>query len=65
MSTSARSRASAEQLAERNEAGDWHEDSTLSDDRYNRPDGSIDISKRDPLDAILLFGRVPSSDDDR
>ncbi|MEW2417553.1 tyrosine-type recombinase/integrase [Streptomyces sp. NPDC046866] len=43
-------------LAERNEAGDWNADSTLSDDVYNRPDGSIDISKRDPLDAVPLYG---------
>ncbi|MFD9081709.1 tyrosine-type recombinase/integrase [Streptomyces erythrochromogenes] len=43
-------------LADRNEAGDWHKDSTLADDRYNRPDGSIDISKHDPLDAVPLYG---------
>ncbi|MFI8265306.1 hypothetical protein [Streptomyces sp. NPDC085665] len=43
-------------LAERNEAGDWNPDSTLADDVYNRPDGSIDISKHDPLDAVPLFG---------
>ncbi|MER8098373.1 tyrosine-type recombinase/integrase [Streptomyces goshikiensis] len=55
-------------LAERNEAGDWHKDSTLSDDRYNRPDGSIDISKRDPFDAVPLWGaagtQAPSSPPD-
>ncbi|MGW4509229.1 hypothetical protein ACWENO_31775 [Streptomyces sp. NPDC004436] len=43
-------------LAERNEAGDWHKDSTLAVDRYNRPDGSIDIRKHDPLDAVPLYG---------
>ncbi|NEA53553.1 tyrosine-type recombinase/integrase [Streptomyces sp. SID13666] len=43
-------------LAERNTAGDWGRDSTLADEEYNRPDGSIDISKRDPLDAVPLYG---------
>ncbi|WP_234021902.1 tyrosine-type recombinase/integrase [Streptomyces sp. Amel2xE9] len=43
--------------SERNEAGDWAPDSTLADDVYNRPDGTIDISKHDPLDAVPLFGR--------
>ncbi|MEU9117898.1 hypothetical protein AB0D04_40795 [Streptomyces sp. NPDC048483] len=45
-------------LAERNEAGDWTADSTLADDVYNRPDGSIDISKTDPLDAVPLLGAL-------
>jgi hypothetical protein len=45
-------------LAERNTAGDWNPDSTLADDVYNQPDGSIDISKRDPLDAVPLFGHT-------
>jgi hypothetical protein len=44
-------------LAERNQAGDWKPDSTLADDVYNRPDGTIDLSKNDPLDAVPLFGR--------
>lgn len=44
-------------LDERNEAGDWSKDSTLADNTYNRPDGSIDIGKTDPLDAVPLFGR--------
>ncbi|MEW1657925.1 hypothetical protein [Streptomyces sp. NPDC093707] len=44
-------------LAERNTAGDWSPESTLADDTYNRPDGSIDISKMDPFDAVPLFGR--------
>jgi len=44
-------------LAERNTAGDWSPYSTLADDVYNRPDGSIDVSKKDPLDAVPLFGR--------
>lgn len=57
-------------LADRNEAGDWHKDSALADDRYNRPDGSIDISKRDPLDAVPLWGaaagaQAPSSPSDK
>ncbi|WP_051774677.1 tyrosine-type recombinase/integrase [Streptomyces sp. NRRL S-237] len=43
-------------LSERKEAGDWSPGSTLSDDDCNRPDGSIDISKHDPLDAVPLFG---------
>lgn len=45
-------------LTERNTAGDWSPDSTLADDVYNRPDGSIDVSKKDPLDAVPLFGRL-------
>ncbi|MFK0154245.1 hypothetical protein ACIQVK_19495 [Streptomyces sp. NPDC090493] len=44
-------------LEERNKAGDWSKESTLADDVYNRPDGSIDISKTDPLDAVPPFGR--------
>ncbi|MEU5090412.1 tyrosine-type recombinase/integrase [Streptomyces sp. NPDC021356] len=44
-------------LAERNTAGDWSADSTLADDVYNRPDGTIDTSKNDPLDAVPLWGR--------
>lgn len=44
-------------LTERNTAGDWAPDSTLADDVYNRPDGSIDVSKKDLLDAVPLFGR--------
>lgn len=44
-------------LDERNEAGDWSEKSELADNVYNRPDGSIDVSKKDPLDAVPLFGR--------
>ncbi|MFF9192635.1 tyrosine-type recombinase/integrase [Streptomyces rochei] len=43
-------------LAERNTAGDWSPDSTLADDVYNRPDGTIDTSKDDPLDAVPLWG---------
>ncbi|MGJ3558655.1 hypothetical protein ACR6C2_05370 [Streptomyces sp. INA 01156] len=39
-------------LSERNKAGDWAPDSTLADDVYNRPDGTIDISDNDPLDAV-------------
>jgi hypothetical protein len=48
-------------LSERNEAGDWGKDSTLGDDVYNRPDGTIDISKKDPLDAVPFFGRVDNA----
>ncbi|MEU4038723.1 hypothetical protein [Streptomyces collinus] len=44
-------------LSERNTAGDWAPDSTLADDVYNRPDGSIGISKNDPLDAVPLWGK--------
>ncbi|MDL5199537.1 tyrosine-type recombinase/integrase [Streptomyces sp. ALI-76-A] len=44
-------------LADRNTAGDWSEKSELADNVYNRPDGSIDVSKKDPLDAVPLFGR--------
>ncbi|MFP1628869.1 hypothetical protein ACLB9X_27680 [Streptomyces sp. 5K101] len=43
-------------LSERNTAGDWHADSTLADDIYNRPDGTIDTSRDDPLDAVPLWG---------
>ncbi|MFJ8301268.1 hypothetical protein ACIQ9R_35955 [Streptomyces sp. NPDC094447] len=43
-------------LEERNQAGDWSPDSTLADDVYNRPDGSVDITKHDPLDAVPLYG---------
>ncbi|MFJ3903958.1 hypothetical protein [Streptomyces sp. NPDC090025] len=43
-------------LAERNTAGDWTPGSTLADDVYNRPDGTIDTSKNDPLDAVPLWG---------
>ncbi|MEU1409796.1 hypothetical protein ABZ471_47750 [Streptomyces sp. NPDC005728] len=49
-------------LSERNTAGDWNADSTLADDVYNRPDGTIDISKKDPLDAVPLFGHSGSPD---
>ncbi|MEW1700749.1 hypothetical protein [Streptomyces sp. NPDC091278] len=42
-------------LEERNRAGDWSPGSTLSDDVYNRPDGSINISKHDPFDAIPIY----------
>ncbi|MDW6057937.1 hypothetical protein SAZ11_07525 [Streptomyces sp. FXJ1.4098] len=48
-------------LDERNEAGDWSERSKFADDVYNRTDGSIDISKHDPLDAVPLFGRSPTA----
>lgn len=44
-------------LAERNTAGDWSAASTLADDVYNRPDGTIDTTKHDPLDAVPLWGR--------
>ncbi|MFG3132836.1 tyrosine-type recombinase/integrase [Streptomyces tendae] len=43
-------------LADRNTAGDWSPDSTLADDVYNRPDGTIDTSKDDSLDAVPLWG---------
>lgn len=46
-------------LEERNEAGDWSPDSTLSDDTYNRPDGSQGVRKHDPLDAVPLYGDFP------
>lgn len=42
-------------LAERNQAGDWTPNSTLADDVYNRPDGTIDTSKHDPLDAVPVI----------
>ncbi|MGW2291855.1 hypothetical protein [Streptomyces phaeochromogenes] len=42
-------------LAEGNTAGDWN--ATLTDDVYNRPDGTIDISKNDPLNAVPLWGQ--------
>ncbi|MEU3098142.1 tyrosine-type recombinase/integrase [Streptomyces sp. NPDC006967] len=44
-------------LSERNTAGDWTAESTLADDVYNRPDGTIDTRKDDPLDAVPLWGR--------
>ncbi|WP_405824660.1 hypothetical protein OG705_30315 [Streptomyces sp. NBC_00838] len=44
-------------LVGRNTAGDWSPDSALNDDMYNRPDGSVDVRKKDPLDALPLFGR--------
>ncbi|MFJ6637056.1 hypothetical protein ACIQMR_37925 [Streptomyces sp. NPDC091376] len=47
-------------LTERNTAGDWNADSTLADDVYNRPDGTIDTSKDDPLDAVPLRGDFDS-----
>jgi len=43
-------------LADRNAAGDRSADSTLADEVCNRPDGTIDTSKDDPLDAVLLWG---------
>ncbi|MFF5447553.1 hypothetical protein [Streptomyces sp. NPDC012888] len=48
--------AAAVSRADRNAAGDWSPDSTLTDDVYNRPDGTIDTSKHDPLDAVPLHG---------
>ncbi|MGP4052577.1 hypothetical protein ACTWQR_52475 [Streptomyces sp. 2A115] len=39
-------------LAERNQAGDWNADSNLADDVYNRPEGTSDISRKDPFDAV-------------
>ncbi|MEV7383634.1 tyrosine-type recombinase/integrase [Streptomyces lydicus] len=50
-------------LAERNQAGDWTSDSTLADDVYNRPDGTIDVSKHDPLDPVPLFGALEKEPD--
>ncbi|MFF4188204.1 hypothetical protein ACFYZ9_33915 [Streptomyces sp. NPDC001691] len=47
-------------LEERNEAGDWSKDSTLSDDTYNRPDGSQGVRKHDALDAVPLYGDFPA-----
>ncbi|WP_411092818.1 hypothetical protein [Streptomyces sp. 049-1] len=44
-------------LADRNTVGDWTPDSTLAEDVYNWPDGTIDTSKNDPLDAVPLWGR--------
>lgn len=45
--------------ADRNTAGDWSPDSTLTDDVYNRPDGTIE---EDPLDAVPLYGRPDTVD---
>ncbi|WP_326594209.1 hypothetical protein [Streptomyces sp. NBC_01294] len=52
-------------LDERNTAGDSSSGSTLSDNDYNRPDGSIDTSKHDPLDAVPLYGQFPNLENDR
>jgi hypothetical protein len=43
-------------LAERNTASDWSAESTLADEIYNRPDGTLDSSKDDPPDAAPLWG---------
>ncbi|OAH10869.1 phage integrase family protein [Streptomyces jeddahensis] len=48
-------------LSERNAAGDWGERSTLADTDYDRPDDTVDVTDKDPLDAVPLFGRF---DDD-
>ncbi|WP_338675865.1 tyrosine-type recombinase/integrase [Streptomyces sp. SCSIO 30461] len=48
-------------LSERNTAGDWSAESTLADDVYNRPDGTIDTSKNDPLDAVPLYGQFEAA----
>jgi hypothetical protein len=44
-------------LSERNEAGDWGERSTLADTNYDRPDDTVDVTDKGPLDAVPLFGR--------
>ncbi|MFI2428439.1 tyrosine-type recombinase/integrase [Streptomyces sp. NPDC018955] len=44
-------------LSDRNEAGDWGARSTLSDTEYDRPDDTVDVEEKDPLDAVPLFGR--------